>query len=78
MPNSLPHDDEDKAYRDGDLPAEIWDYMKKEKFCLIIPEKYGGLGFSALGHSQVISALSSGFSLPLILRFQTLLTSRAF
>ncbi len=57
--------DEDKAYRDGDLPAEIWDYMKKEKFFgLIIPEKYGGLGFSALGHSQVISALAAG-SLPL-------------
>ena len=57
--------DEDQAYRDGDLSKEVWDYMKQEKFLgLIIPEKYGGLGFSALGHSQVISALAAG-SLPL-------------
>jgi acyl-CoA dehydrogenase len=56
---------DDKAYEDGDLPAEIWEYMKKEKFLgLIIPEEYEGLGFSALGHSQVINKLGS-YSIPL-------------
>lgn len=57
--------DDDQAYKDGDLSKEVWDYMKKEKFFgLIIPEEYGGLGFSALGHSQVINKLGS-YSLPL-------------
>ena len=57
--------DDDKAYKEGDLPAEVWAYMKKEKFFgLIIPEQYGGLGFSAIGHSQVVSKLGS-YSIPL-------------
>lgn len=57
--------DDDKAYEEGDLPTEVWAYMKKEKFFgLIIPEKYEGLGFSALGHSQVINKLGS-YSIPL-------------
>ncbi len=42
------------------LPAEVWDFMKKEKFLgMIIPEEYGGLGFSALAHSEVIMKLAS-------------------
>ena len=57
--------DDDKAYKEGDLPSEVWDYMKKEKFFgLIIPEEYEGLGFSALGHSQVINKLGA-YSIPL-------------
>lgn len=39
---------------------EAWDFMKKNKFFgLIIPEKYGGLNFSALAHSTIVSKLAS-------------------
>lgn len=52
--------DDQKAYKEGDLSKELWDYLKKERFLgLIIPEEYGGLGFSALGHSEVVSKLAS-------------------
>jgi acyl-CoA dehydrogenase len=57
-------DDED-AYKQGDLSKEVWNFLKKEKFFgLIIPKEYGGLGFSAKCHGEVISKLSS-CSLPL-------------
>lgn len=43
-----------------ELPKDSWDAIKKEKlFGMIIPESYGGLGFSALAHSEVISKLST-------------------
>lgn len=39
---------------------ETWDYMRKNKFFgLIIPEKYGGLEFSASAHSAIITKLAS-------------------
>ena len=42
------------------LPKNIWDYIKKERFLgMIIPESYGGLGFSALAHSEVVMKLAS-------------------
>ena len=57
--------DDDKAYKDGDLPIEIWNFLKKEKFLgIVIPKEYGGLGFSALAHSEIINTVS-GCSLPL-------------
>ncbi len=44
----------------GDLPTEVWEYLKQEGFFgLIIPKKYGGKGFSAIAHSAVILKLSS-------------------
>jgi len=52
-------DDWDVIQR-GDLPPEAWDFLKKNRFFgMIIPEEYGGLGFSALAHSAVITMLSS-------------------
>jgi len=43
-----------------DLPQEAWRYIRENHFFgLIIPERYGGLGFSAYAHSQVIRKLSS-------------------
>lgn len=43
-----------------DLPQEAWDIIKKEKFLgMIIPKEYGGLGFSALAHSEVIQKLAT-------------------
>ena len=46
--------------RDRDMPEHLWEYLKREKFFgMIIPEKYGGLGFSAHGHSQVVMKIAS-------------------
>jgi len=44
----------------GDLPADVWEFLKAEGFMgMIIPERYGGLGFSAAAHSAVIQKLAS-------------------
>ena len=43
-----------------DLPPEVWEFLKAKKFfAMIIPKQYGGLGFSAYAHSEVIRKLSS-------------------
>jgi acyl-CoA dehydrogenase len=43
-----------------DLPPNVWDFLKTRKFfAMIIPKTYGGLGFSAYGHSEVIRKLST-------------------
>lgn len=43
-----------------DLPVETWDYIKQAGFLgMIIPRAYGGLGFSAFAHSQVVTKLST-------------------
>jgi len=43
-----------------DLPREVWDYLRRERFFgMIIPQKYGGLGFSAIGHSAVVVKVAS-------------------
>src|ERR1043166_1702386 len=43
-----------------DLPPEVWDYLKAHKFfAMITPKAYGGLGFSAYAHSEVIRKLST-------------------
>jgi len=44
----------------GDLSPEAWDFLKRHRFFgMIIPEEYGGLGFSAIGHSAVVVKLAS-------------------
>ncbi|MEX1258606.1 MAG: acyl-CoA dehydrogenase [Gemmatimonadota bacterium] len=44
----------------GDLSPETWDFIKRHNFFgMIIPEEYGGLGFSAAAHSAVIVKLAS-------------------
>ena len=44
----------------GDLPEDVWRFLKQERFFgMIIPEKYGGLGFSAQTHSAVVQKISS-------------------
>ncbi len=46
--------------QDRRLPDEVWDYLRRERFFgMIVPEKYGGLGFSAIGHSAVIVKVAS-------------------
>src|SRR5258706_3168691 len=43
-----------------DLPPHVWQYVKDKGFLgMIIPKKYGGLGFSALAHSAVVMKLST-------------------
>ena len=47
------------THKHQDLSPEIWDFIKKERFLgMIIPKQYGGLGFSALAHSQVVMKVS--------------------
>jgi acyl-CoA dehydrogenase len=43
-----------------DLPQEVWEFLKKERFFgMIIPRQYGGLEFSAYGHSSVVMKIAS-------------------
>ena len=43
-----------------DLPENVWRFMKEQKFLgMIIPKKYGGLGFSANAHSTIVMKLAS-------------------
>jgi acyl-CoA dehydrogenase len=53
-------DDFDITHRRGDMPPEIWDFLKRKGFfAMIIAKKYGGLEFSAYAHSCVLAKLSS-------------------
>jgi acyl-CoA dehydrogenase len=53
------------VHQRGDLSAETWDYLKENGFFgLIIPEKYGGKGFSVAARSAVVQKLG-GHSVPL-------------
>jgi acyl-CoA dehydrogenase len=43
-----------------DLPLEVWEFLKRRRFFgMIIPKEYGGLGFSAIAHSAIITKISS-------------------
>jgi acyl-CoA dehydrogenase len=43
-----------------DLPPKAWQFIREKGFIgLIIPKQYGGLGFSALAHSEVVMKLST-------------------
>jgi acyl-CoA dehydrogenase len=49
-----------KIYKERELPQAAWDIIKREKFLgMIISKEYGGLGFSALANSTVITKLAS-------------------
>jgi acyl-CoA dehydrogenase len=53
-------DDWQITQHDHDLSAEVWQFIRRERFFgMIIPEQYGGLGFSAYAHSQVVMKLAS-------------------
>jgi acyl-CoA dehydrogenase len=52
--------DDWEVWEERDIPPAAWDIIKKERFLgMIIPKEYGGLGFSALAHSEVIKKLCS-------------------
>ena len=53
-------DDWQITYELNDLPPEVWQFIKENKFLgMVIPESYGGLGFSAMAHSEVVMKLST-------------------
>ena len=48
------------AYELNDLPPEVWQFIKDKGFLgMIIPRQYGGMGFSAFAHSQVVQKLAT-------------------
>jgi acyl-CoA dehydrogenase len=53
-------DDWEITHERYDLPPHVWQFIKDKGFLgMIIPKKFGGMGFSALAHSAVITKLSS-------------------
>lgn len=43
-----------------DLPEDVWRLIREERFFgMIIPRRYGGLGFSALAHSAVVMKIAT-------------------
>ena len=53
-------DDWEVSYELNDLPAHVWQFIRDEGFMgMIIPREFGGLGFSAFAHSEVIAKLAT-------------------
>jgi acyl-CoA dehydrogenase len=53
-------DDWDITHVRADLPPEVWSFIKsKGFFAMIIPQRYGGLEFSAYAHSCVLIKIAS-------------------
>ena len=53
-------DEWDIVHKRKDLPPDVWDYIKKEKFWgLVISQEFEGLGFSAVAHSAIVSKIAS-------------------
>ncbi len=53
-------DDWDITHTRKDLPPEVWRFIKEKGFWgMIIPKRYGGLGFSAQAHSAVVMKVAS-------------------
>lgn len=49
-----------EIYQRKDIPPEVWDYLRQEHFFgMTIPKEYGGLGFSNLAYSAVMTKLAS-------------------
>lgn len=43
-----------------DLPEEVWNYIRKEKFfAMIIGKEFGGLAFSAAANSHIVARIAS-------------------
>src|ERR1700691_2329180 len=52
-------DDFDITHRLGDMPPDVWQYIKSQGFfAMIIPKRYGGLEFSTYAHSCVLVKLA--------------------
>src|SRR3546814_10420946 len=54
------NNDWDITHVRADLPPEVWQFIKDNKFFgMIVPKEYGGLGFTALANHKVIQKLAS-------------------
>jgi len=52
--------DEWQIAQDGDLSTKVWTYIKESGFFgLVIPKEFGGKGFSARAHSEVVMKIAS-------------------
>ncbi len=52
--------DDWQIQQDRDLPPEIWERLKRDRFFgMIIPERYDGLGFSHIGHARVVTRIAT-------------------
>lgn len=52
--------DEWSIAQELDLPSKVWTYIKENGFLgLVIPKEYGGKGFSARAHSDVVLKLAT-------------------
>ncbi|MDA0127672.1 acyl-CoA dehydrogenase [Vibrio sp. MarTm2] len=53
-------DDHKIVKEDRDLPPEVWEYLRKERFfSLIISKEYGGREFSSLANSTIVSRIAT-------------------
>ena len=53
-------DDWEITHERQDLPPRVWQFIKDKGFLgMIIPKRYGGMGFSALAHSAVVLKIST-------------------
>ncbi len=53
-------DDWKISHEDRDLPAEVWRFIREQGFLgMLIPDKEGGLGFSAYAQSCVVTKIAS-------------------
>ena len=53
-------DDWQIEFEHHDLPEAVWQFIKSQGFLgMIIPERYGGKGFSNFAHSEVIKRIST-------------------
>lgn len=49
-----------EIYQHKDLPPDVWNYLRQERFFgMMIPKEYGGLGFTNLAYSAVMTKLAS-------------------
>lgn len=53
-------DDHKIVKEDRDLPPEVWEYLRKERFfSLIISKEYGGRNFSSLANSTIVTKIAT-------------------
>lgn len=52
--------DWDIVFKEHNLPYQVWEYLKQERFFgMVIPKEYGGLGFSAFAHSTIVVKIAT-------------------
>ena len=52
--------DDWRVFQERDLPPEVWEHLKRERFFgMIVPPEYGGLGFSPSANSAVVARLAT-------------------